>query len=91
VISTGPIHGSTTRINMADQAVNRFWDRLLSSTFDPVALCGDELMENDWEEGFTCTRRMGHVPPHRDESEMTVSTDNKGRRYKWAYEWTYDE
>lgn len=57
-------------------------------------LCCDELKEDGWEEGYTCSRPVGHPPPHREETSLMgelKGTDNKGRNYTWAYEWTYDE
>lgn len=81
-------------VNLADQIVNNFWtqvlpvNQLLPSVAKPI--CGDSLMEADWEEGFTCTRSPNHPMPHRDESVINTSTDENGRKYTWAYEWTYD-
>jgi hypothetical protein len=54
--------------------------------------CGDFLMEDEWEDGFTCTLPAGHEGAHRDmtdDQEVNVGTDRKGRRYEWAYEWAY--
>jgi hypothetical protein len=55
--------------------------------------CGDELMENDWQEGFRCTQPPGHNGPHRDTSDFdsdNVSTSSAGRKYRWVYEWRYE-
>ena len=55
--------------------------------------CGDELMEDDWEEGFRCTLPPGHNGPHRDTSDWDAenfSTSSAGKRYRWVYEWRYE-
>ena len=54
--------------------------------------CGDHLMEDTWEEGFTCALPAGHDGPHRDMTdvnEVNIGTDQRGRRYGWVYEWEY--
>jgi len=56
--------------------------------------CGDWLMENDWQEGFTCSLPEGHPGPHRDmtdDQEINQGTDKQGRSYEWAYEWAYTD
>lgn len=52
-------------------------------------VCGETLMEPDWDEGFTCSLPGGHEGPHRDEgyNAANESTDDAGRKYSWAYEW----
>lgn len=53
-------------------------------------VCGDELMESDWEEGFTCTLPADHEGPHIDQQAgSNRSTDDKGREYEWRYIWEY--
>lgn len=58
----------------------------------PADRCGDDLMEDDWVEGFRCTLPPGHNGPHRDTSDWdsdNVSTSSAGKRYRWIYEWRY--
>jgi hypothetical protein len=68
---------------------------VMTSPISNMRICGDVLMEDDWEEGFTCTRPWGHYPytRHRAEGdgigELNISTDNKGRTYNWVMEWGY--
>jgi hypothetical protein len=56
-------------------------------------ICRDYLTEDEWQEGFTCSRSRGHLPPHRAEGdaigEDNVGTDNLGRKYEWVFEWRY--
>lgn len=57
-----------------------------------MSQCGDYLMEDSWQEGFTCSLPAGHKGMHRDMTdvnEINESTDRDGRRYAWAYEWEY--
>jgi hypothetical protein len=57
-------------------------------------MCCDELVESDWEEGYMCTRPVNHTGPHREEGGTLADlkgVDVKGREYKWAYEWVYEE
>jgi hypothetical protein len=53
--------------------------------------CGDELTEGDWEEGFRCNLTLNHCGPHRDVGDGNQSMSNTGRKYRWAYEWIYDD
>jgi hypothetical protein len=54
-----------------------------------IGACGETLMEPDWENGFTCSLPAGHPgDTHRDDTCGNVSTDDAGRKYTWAYEWT---
>lgn len=55
-------------------------------------LCGWQLMEADWQEGFECSLPDGHEGPHRCEggvTEINESTDVTGHRYSWVHEWRY--
>lgn len=54
--------------------------------------CGEELMEDSWEEGFRCTLPPDHHGPHRDTSDWdgdNLSTDSTGRKYRWVMEWRH--
>lgn len=56
--------------------------------------CGSCLMEDRWDEGFWCVLAPGHEGPHINRSwtqEDCVGTDARGRKYHWAYVWTFDE
>jgi len=57
-------------------------------------VCKHELMEHDWDEGYTCSLTVAaHGARHRAEGdgifENNTSTDDKGRKYKWVFEWWY--
>lgn len=59
-------------------------------------MCGDVLMEEGWEDGFTCTQHRDHVGrgPHRMSTtgyEEMAGTDIKGRKYHYVMTWDYDE
>lgn len=57
-----------------------------------MKLCGEYLMENEWDEGFRCSLPFGHLPPHRCEGgdvDVNESTDKYGRQYSWVFEWAY--
>lgn len=56
--------------------------------------CGDQLMEKGWEEGFRCVLMPLHNGPHRQQTwtqEALAGVDNKGRKYSYAMEWTWEK
>ena len=55
-------------------------------------LCGEELLEDSWEEGFDCSLPVGHDGPHRDMTYWNARNESMsvdGRKYRWVYEWEY--
>jgi hypothetical protein len=58
-----------------------------------VAVCGEEVIEADWEEGYTCSLPAEHAGPHcqfTDLRERLAGTHRDGRPYTYAFTWSYD-
>lgn len=57
--------------------------------------CSDRLMEDGWEDGFTCTRLRGHPGDHAcfttSQEDWTGTNSVDGRKYHWAHVWRYDD
>lgn len=56
--------------------------------------CGDYLVEDGWEEGFTCSLPEGHGDWHsttNQSTEIHSGMASNGKPYEYQMRWKYDE